>query len=931
MREFASCWTRTGDECHRMADRHDAEKAAIPAVATGDAADRIAEAHASYAGHWREQGTYCRSMAAQLDEGATAIEFEKLVVIGTAVILAGQLLFDAVTFAAGGGAKMVADRMVAQTVVQGAWRVLLQRMTLIGAAQGGLVNAAAQGFQIANGDRESFDRESFGIAVLSSAAGAVAGGAVGRRLAPLVGGAGTAVSRPAARVAAYMGGTLFLGGAGGVAGGVAGAAVSIVAAGGEFTREALAEAVIPGLGGGFLGALGAGARGAAAGSVSNGPAPGGAPPAARHLIASPAPHSVRAAAERPVDSALPAAAAAGYGDDAPGVQPHMVPLTVRDTDAPYHAAFRDQQDAALAAVLRNQPQTPNLTGVPGRAGRDAPPAGGDPAPPRAARGEQVTTAARGEQVPAGARSDQPGPRGSVRAGEERMPPPVVSAGAGDRAPVPAVARSVAEPPTAAGSGPLEPSHPVAQAERPGSPASEAGSAPPADSASGPPPVAEGARAPGDGAGLPGDSAPRASATGEGQGGAGDGPGPPPAPGQAGYGDDGPFVRFDIGGPGDRALPADAHTAALARDSLGAMLHDWSSPDYVSEVSAAVGDAVEHGRGTVRITAEITGPPGGERGLTVEVTHTDASTVRTIWQLDQTPRTVERVPRGPESTQQQPHLSARVDGDDRRTAMWGEDGELTEQSYQQEAGRARRFVGEQFGELYEQYPWLADRTYDGKVIVSEIATNAVTYSPDHRMTLDVTASEDGRVRVTVGNALTPGDAAEMARWTPDQVDNQREGGRGTQLAHALSDRCGRVLRFGPDQLTAEHWFEFHQNRSPESETGSEPADSESASNTAKPELAGDTAESEPFIYMSAFADDLRELGFDPDALTADTTVSGQGDSADTGTPADSAESGEDGNRPGSTPWSRGGGEGSSGPDNARGAEPDSPGSDREGGE
>ncbi|WP_280417059.1 hypothetical protein [Nocardia carnea] len=318
---------------------------------------------------------------------------------------------------------------------------------------------------------------------------------------------------------------------------------------------------------------------------------------------------------------------------------------------------------------------------------------------------------------------------------------------------------------------------------------------------------------------------------------GDPPAPQPDNGPA-AGDDGPFLRLDLGGPESPALPADAHTATLTRESLTAMLHDWSSPDYVADIAGAVGDVVEHGRGTVRVTAETVGTPDGFRELTIEVTHTDAGLVRTIWQLDQNPRPVERVVRGPDSTPPRERAAPVTVGDDRVNQMWGREGEAV---YQSSVGQQRQALADQ---LSETYPWLTDEQIgDAQLILSELYTNSVTYSFDHRAVVEVTAPEDGRVRVSVSNSLAPGEAMKMADWIPDQQPVERQGGRGTQLAHAFSDSCGRVLRFGPEGSRATHWFEIHR--------------------------AGDTGDTsgvrEPVIDMSEFADDLAALGFDVDEL------------------------------------------------------------------
>ncbi|MFQ6226815.1 ATP-binding protein [Nocardia sp. NPDC002869] len=319
---------------------------------------------------------------------------------------------------------------------------------------------------------------------------------------------------------------------------------------------------------------------------------------------------------------------------------------------------------------------------------------------------------------------------------------------------------------------------------------------------------------------------------------GDGAGDPPSPpagGRPGAADDEPHIRLDLGGPGSPALRADAVGAASARNSLTAALRDWSAPGYVDDIANAVGDVVGHGRGTVRLTAETVGRTDGSRLLRIEVTHTDAGRVRTTWELDRTPRTVERVVPGPGSTPQ-PERAAGADGDDRRTPLW----ESVYQDYQKGVGEVRRAMARG---LADNYPWLTPAQIDdAKLIISELYTNAVAYSPDHRGRVDVTAPEDGRVRISVTNAMGPGDALKMADWVPDQQSVERQGGRGTQLAHALSAACGRDLHFGTESSSATHWFELHRS--------------------------GESSGSDPVIDMSELAGDLADLGIDLDDLRPD---------------------------------------------------------------
>ncbi|MGW5386223.1 ATP-binding protein [Nocardia sp. NPDC003963] len=301
---------------------------------------------------------------------------------------------------------------------------------------------------------------------------------------------------------------------------------------------------------------------------------------------------------------------------------------------------------------------------------------------------------------------------------------------------------------------------------------------------------------------------------------GDGTGEPPRPPRgAGSGaDDG-----DSSGRLDMTVPANAVSGARTRDALSTMLRDWSSPGHIDDIANAVGYTVQHGRGTARITANTVDLPDGSRTLDIEVTHTNGtSQVHTTWDLDRTPRSVER---GPHSDPP-PKKKTGVDGDDR--GLWGQDGRAVDQEYQKDVRPIRNSVAEQ---LSAEYPWLTeDQIYDAKVVTSELYTNAVSYSPDHRANIEITAPREGQVRISIENVLAPGGAEKMAPWIPDQQPPEREGGRGTQLAHELSAACGRELRFGTEGSTATQWFELHEG-----------------------------VESNPVVDAGEFADVVAELG------------------------------------------------------------------------
>ncbi|MFB8281107.1 WXG100-like domain-containing protein [Nocardia colli] len=289
MRQLGGHWSGLAAGCRDQAARHDAAASGVSCSIEGDTGAGIAHKHRESAGRWRNLAVVTDAVADQLFEGADAIEFEKLVIIGTALVLATQMIVDSLMVAAGGALKVIADRAVAELTMRTAWQVLLQRMAaictrpieertlahlagragLIGAVQGGGVNIAAQAYQLGNGHRESIDIGSALIATASGAAGGAGGMAAARRIAPAV---SRLMNSPAATraggVARAFGSMAVLGGTGGVVGGIVGACIAVPLSGGKLDAGGLADAVIPGLAGGLLGAAGAGTRAARSGAAA---------------------------------------------------------------------------------------------------------------------------------------------------------------------------------------------------------------------------------------------------------------------------------------------------------------------------------------------------------------------------------------------------------------------------------------------------------------------------------------------------------------------------------------------------------------------------------------------------------------------------------------------------------------------------------------
>ncbi|WP_280316717.1 LuxR C-terminal-related transcriptional regulator, partial [Nocardia wallacei] len=280
MRRAADVWSDKAEWCREQADYHEA-MARSPGDALGDTAAAVARKHQDLAERFRDQATYCDKLAEQLYEGANSIELQKMVVIGTAVVLAATLARCAMMFAAGGTVQAGVAQTAARTSVQTAWQKFVAFLTgrgaqlaaersaftlvrngiLIGVLQGGGINAVAQGIQIAEDHRDSIDWKSAGVAAAAGGVGGGVGAVVGRWLGPKVAGFGADATSTGRRVALQLAGTALVGGAGGAAGAIGGTAVSLLLTDQAFTRKAFTEGLIPGFAGGFLGAAGYAAQG----------------------------------------------------------------------------------------------------------------------------------------------------------------------------------------------------------------------------------------------------------------------------------------------------------------------------------------------------------------------------------------------------------------------------------------------------------------------------------------------------------------------------------------------------------------------------------------------------------------------------------------------------------------------------------------------
>ncbi|WP_039801916.1 FHA domain-containing protein [Nocardia araoensis] len=273
-------------DLNNSADRYQTEAAGAEQAVQGATAAALAERHRVVVKSMRDQAAVCRSLGKQCHDVADSTVQTQHLLTAMGIALAAQLAYDALLFFQGGGAKALIDRIEAEQAMAAAAARLAgevgeravagaaQRAALhsaVHAAKIGLLTSAAisggaQVWDLATGVRDQFDVGAFLEMLLGGVVGGVAGAEVGRRLAPRVLGwtRGNAVSR-SGRLAAHMGGTMLIGGAGGLAGGLAGAVPSVLLHAGEIHSlgdlfKMVREAAITGFGSGFVGAAGSAVR-----------------------------------------------------------------------------------------------------------------------------------------------------------------------------------------------------------------------------------------------------------------------------------------------------------------------------------------------------------------------------------------------------------------------------------------------------------------------------------------------------------------------------------------------------------------------------------------------------------------------------------------------------------------------------------------------
>ncbi len=282
MRRNGDAYEQTGGGLDDSADRYEAAAKRAERSVEGATAVGLAERHRVIAKSMRDQAAVCRSLGEQCHDVADSTVQTQHLLIAVGVALAAQLAYDALLFFQGGGAKAVLDRIEAEQAMRAATARLAtavgeraiagagQRAALHGAvhaAKIGLgtsaaISGGAQLWDLASGVRDEFDLAAFSEMLAGGLVGGVAGAEVGRRLAPRVLNrtTGRAVTR-SGRFSAHIGGTMVIGGAGGLAGGVFGALPSVLIHSGDIHSlgdlfKMVRASAITGFGSGFVGAAG---------------------------------------------------------------------------------------------------------------------------------------------------------------------------------------------------------------------------------------------------------------------------------------------------------------------------------------------------------------------------------------------------------------------------------------------------------------------------------------------------------------------------------------------------------------------------------------------------------------------------------------------------------------------------------------------------
>ncbi|MGW1741086.1 FHA domain-containing protein [Nocardia sp. NPDC001965] len=279
-------YIETGTGLNLAAERYEADGKQAESALDGAARAELAERNRTVVAALRRQAAVCTDMGKQCHDVADITEQTQHLLVVTGIVLGVQLAYDALLFFYGGGFKAVAERLAAeqamraavarlattagtQAAVGAARRAALHgavHAAKIGAVTSVAISASAQAWDLETGAREKFDMSALLEMVAGGVLGGVVGAEAGRRLAPRVlqrfGGRATT---DAGRFTAHLGGTVLLGGAGGLFGGISGAIPSLIIHAGEIHSfgdmfKMVRESAVVGFGGGFVGAAGSALR-----------------------------------------------------------------------------------------------------------------------------------------------------------------------------------------------------------------------------------------------------------------------------------------------------------------------------------------------------------------------------------------------------------------------------------------------------------------------------------------------------------------------------------------------------------------------------------------------------------------------------------------------------------------------------------------------
>ncbi|WP_169812564.1 FHA domain-containing protein [Nocardia acidivorans] len=264
----------------RAADNLAAQSVRTQQTIHGASATGMAERHRAIEQALRDKAAVCENLGQQCYSVAdSTVRLQHLLIV-SGIVLGAQLTYDMLLFFQGGGMKAMADRLAAEQTM----RAMVARFTAevaeraasgavrraalhgalhaakIGGSTGAITSVGAQIWDNATGVAHGFDALSFVELTAGGLLGGLVGAEVGRRLAPSVlQRIGSRASSDLGRLAAHMGGTMLIGGAGGAAGGVVGAIPAVIIRHNEIHSlgdlfKVARQAAVTGLAGGFLGA-----------------------------------------------------------------------------------------------------------------------------------------------------------------------------------------------------------------------------------------------------------------------------------------------------------------------------------------------------------------------------------------------------------------------------------------------------------------------------------------------------------------------------------------------------------------------------------------------------------------------------------------------------------------------------------------------------